>query len=133
MRLLITIGLFISFWLVPASAVAQQSDIQKRAEKIAASFNKQKDKVKEKSGGKQERYYRKVSGEPAIRQNSEAYSGLYEMLGLDFTINLQVGNDGKVEASGFEPATGSTTTRRARKFRLENAKVEGALLTGTKV
>ena len=132
MRTLFTIGLLISLWLVPSSIISQQSDAQRRAEEIATSFNKQKDKLKEKSGGKPERYYRKFRGEPVIRQNINAYSGRYEMSGLDFTISLQVGNDGKVEASGFEPSTGSKT-RKPRRFKLENARVEGALLTGTKV
>lgn len=132
MPTLFIIALLISFWLVPSTAVSRQLHAQDRAEEIAASFNKQKDKLKEKFGGKQERYYRKFRGEPVIRQNMAAYSGTYEMPGLDFTINLQVGNDSRVEASGFEPSTGSTT-RRPRRFRLENARVERALLTGTKV
>jgi hypothetical protein len=132
MPTLFIIALLISFWLVPTTAVSQQPVAHGRAEEIAASFNKQKNKLKQKAGGKQERYYRKFSGEPVIRQNITAYSGTYEMPGLGFTINLQIGDDGRVEASGFEPSTGSTT-RKARRFRLENARVEGALLTGTKV
>lgn len=132
MHTVFIIGLLISFWLAPSNVISQQSDGQRRADLIAAAFNKQKDKLKEKSDGKQERYYRKLSGEPVIRQDIATFSGLYEMPGLDFTINLRVGNDGKAEATGFEPSTGSTT-RKALRFRLENAKVDGALLTGTKV
>jgi hypothetical protein len=130
MRTLFAVTLLISLWLVPSSAISQQSDAQRRAQEIAASFNKQKRKVKEKFGFREEKY-KEVRSEPVIRRNIRDYSGVYEVPDLGYTMNLQVGSDGTVEASGFEPATGGT--RQARRFRLENGKAEGALLTGTKV
>ena len=130
MRKLFVIGLLISFCLVPPSTISQQSDAQRRAQEIAASFNKQKRRVKEKFGFREEKY-KDVRGEPVVKQNLTAYSGVYEVADLGYTMNLQVGSDGKVEANGFERATDGI--RRARRFRLENGKAEGALLTGTKV
>ena len=130
MRTLFAIALLISCCLVSSSAIFQQSDVQRRAQEIAASFNKQKHKVKEKFGFREE-MYKKVRGEPVIRQNIRAYSGVYEVTHLGYTMNLQVGSNGSVEASGFEPATDGTQP--ARRFRVENGRVEGALLTGTKV
>lgn len=132
MRALFIILLIISFSFVPATAPAQQSNAQKRAGEIAASFNKLKDKLKGKPGSKQERYYRRIESQPAVKQDVKTYSGVYEMPGLDFTIALQVGNDGKATAGGFESATGSRI-RQARRFKLENAQIENSLLTGTKV
>ncbi|HEY0458757.1 MAG TPA: serine hydrolase [Pyrinomonadaceae bacterium] len=133
MNRLSIVGLLFSIWLVPSAAVSRQFDVQKKANEIAASFNRQKQKVKEKSGVKED-YYRRVRGESAVKQNVIDYSGMYEMPGLDFTIDLQVGNDGKAEATGFDSSTGSkSAARRTRPFRLENAKVESGLLTGTKI
>ena len=130
MRALSIITLFVSLWLIPVSALSQESDNQKRTQEIVAYFNKEKHVVKEKFGVRKEKY-KKVVSEPVIKQNIIDYSGVYEVQGLGYLIDIQVGNEGKVKATGAEPVNGDH--RQARRFRLEGARITGAMLTGTKV
>ena len=130
MRPLSIITLLVGFWLIPVNAISQESYTQKRTQEIVASFNKQKHKVKEKYGVRTEAY-KKVVSEPWIKPNIRDYSGVYEASDFGYLINLQVGSDGSVKAFGSEPA--NIGTRQARSFRLEGAKIVGAMLTGTKV
>jgi hypothetical protein len=130
MRPLSIITLLIGFLLVPLTAICQESSTQRRTQEIVASFNKEKHVVKEKYGVRTEKY-KKVVSEPAIKQNIRDYSGVYEVSGFGYLINVQVGSDGSVKATGSEPA--DSGTRQARSFRLEGASITGAMLTGTKV
>ena len=127
MRPLFLITMIVSFSLIPENAISQESDTQKRTQEIVASFNKQKHAVKEKHNVRVEKYKR-VESEPVIRQSPRDYSGVYEVPGQGFVIDIQVGSDGKVNAVGSEPGNGNT-----RRFRLEDANITGAMLTGTKV
>ena len=120
--LLLTAGLTQSF--------AQAPDFKIRTQTIVASFNKKKHVVKEKYGVRKERY-KEIRCEPAIKQDIKDYSGTYEVFDLGYSINLQVASNGKIEASGYEPATLNSTS--GRQFTLKDAKIEGALLTATKV
>jgi hypothetical protein len=130
MRPLSIITLFVGLWLIPVSALSQESGNQKRTQEIVAYFNKEKHVVKEKYGVRQEKY-KKVVSEPVIKQDLKDYSRVYEVQGLGFLIDIQVGNDGKITATGAEPVDGDN--RQARRFRLEGASITGAMLTGTKV
>jgi len=130
MRSLSIITLQVGFLLTPVNAIPQESYAQKRTQEIVASFNKQKYVVKEKYGVRKEKY-KKVVNEPVTKQNIRDYSAVYEVSDRGYLINIQVGSDGNVKAIGSEPANGGT--RQARSFRLEGAKIVGALLTGTKV
>ena len=120
MRTYVVIALFVA---CAVNTFAQQTSSQSRAQTIAAAFNKQKHAVKEKYGVRREKY-KDVRSEPAIRQNIRDYSGVYEVGELGYLINIQVGSDGRVQANGHE---------NGRTFTLENAKIEGALLTASKV
>src|SRR5215471_7964386 len=130
MHTLFVITLLFGSWLIPLNAIPQESDAQRRTQEIVASFNKRKDAVKEKYGIRKEKY-KEVRSEPATKQSLGDYSGTYEVSDWGYRINLQVGSDGKVQANGYEPASGRTG--QARGFRLENARIAGALLTATKV
>jgi len=130
MRPLSIITLLVGLWMIPVNAVSQESYTQRRTQEIVASFNKQKHTVKEKYGVRTEKY-KKVISKAVIRQNLADYSGAYEASDLGYLINIQVGSDGNVRASGSEPANGGT--RPARSFRLESGKIVGAMLTATKV
>lgn len=105
------------------SASAQQLSSQARAQELATAFNKQKHVVKEKHGFRKEKY-KDVRSEPALKQNISDYAGVYEVSDLGYMINIQVGSDGKVQANGNE---------KGRTFRLENARIDGALLTASRV
>ena len=122
MRTLVLIGLLIGVY---ASAFAQQHSSQTKAQAIAATFNKHKNVVKEKHGVRTEKY-KDVRAEPVVKQNARDYAGVYEVGDLGFLINIQVSNDGRIQADGYEQG-------RSRAFRLENATIEGALLTASKV
>ncbi len=102
-------------------------DAASRARELAASFSKSKHEVKEKHGVRVEKF-KDVRSEPAPKGDARAYSGEYEA-DYDCVLSLHVYGDGRVEATGSEPADFGRT----RKFTLKGARVEGALLTGTKV
>jgi hypothetical protein len=120
MRTFVVIVLLIASGVV---AVSQQLSGQARARELATAFNKNKHVVKEKHGVRREKY-KDVRSEPAIKQNIGEYSGVYEVTDLGYVINVQVGSDGRVQASGSE---------KGRTFTLENARIDEALLTGSKV
>jgi hypothetical protein len=102
------------------SAIAQQTS---RAQELATAFNKHKQVTKEKHGVRMEKY-KDVRSEPAVKQNIADYSGAYEVSDLGYVINIQAGRDGSVQAFGND---------KGRTFRLENARIDGALLTASKV
>ena len=122
MRTLVVIGLLIGSCV---SAVAQQPESQTKAQAIAATFNKHKNVVKEKRGVRMEKY-KDVRAEPVVKQDAGDYVGQYEVADLGFQINIGISNVGRILASGFEQG-------RSRAFKLENARIEGALLTASKV
>jgi hypothetical protein len=115
-----------------AYSSTQASDAQKRADEIVASLNKKKEMVKEKYGVRKEKY-KEVRCEPVVKTNPDEYSGTYEIsdLGLGYSLTIRVGNDGRVDAYGYEPT--GRGVKEARQFALRDAIVEGALLTGEKV
>ena len=121
MRSILVIGLLVGLGV---GIVAQQPS-QTKAQAIAATFNKHKNVVKEKHGVRMEKY-KDVRAEPVVKQNVTDYSGVYEVGDLGFLINIQVSNDGSIQAIGYEQG-------RSRAFKLENARIEGALLTASKV
>jgi hypothetical protein len=106
-----------------ANVISQQLSSQTKAREIAAAFTKNKHAVKEKYGVRMEKY-KDVRSEPAVKSNIGDYSGVYEVRDLGYVISLQVGSDGRIQASGSE---------NSRSFVLENAKIDGALLTASKV
>ena len=106
-----------------ANVISQQLSSQTKAVEIAAAFTKHKHAVKEKFGVRMEKY-KDVRSEPAVKSNTLEYTGVYEVPGLGYVISVQVGSDGRIQASGSE---------NSRAFVLENAKIEGALLTAWKV
>jgi hypothetical protein len=113
-------------------SLTQASDARKRADEIVASLNKKKEQVKEKYGVRREKY-KEVRCEPVIKASPSEHSGTYEVSdpGLGYSLTIRVGNDGSVDASGYEPAEGGVND--ARRFALRDARIEGALLTGEKV
>jgi len=115
---------------VSSQTLASVADAQTRTQAIAAVFNKSKNVSKEKYGIRKEKYVN-VESNPVVKANPEDYSGTYEIPGFAFAIHLRVDHSGKAEGDGYEPLTADQTVRRA--FTLRNGKIEGALLTATKV
>jgi hypothetical protein len=108
----------------PASAGAQA-----RSQAIAASFSKFKNVSKEKNGVTKTKYL-KVESQPAVKSNPEDYSGTYAVPDLGFALRLQVDHSGKVEGTGYEPIADPAVRRM---FALRDGRIEGALITATKV
>jgi len=105
------------------SAVSQQQSSETRTREIAISFNKVKHAVKEKNGVRIEKY-KEVKTESVVKPNKSDYSGIYEVSDVPYVITIQVTNDGRVQAGG---------TEQGRPFKLDNASIEGALLSATKI
>jgi hypothetical protein len=120
MRTFVAIVLLTTFGV---SAIAQQVSRQTRVQEITLAFNKQKHVVKEKNGVRTEKY-KDVRSESVTKPNIADYSGVYEMTDLGYVLNLQVESNGRVQGSGSD---------KGRTFRLENARIEGPLLTASKV
>ena len=110
-------------------ALSQETSAQ-RTRVIVASFNKKKHNVQEKKGIRVERY-KEIRSEPAILKNIRDYSGSYEAPELGLSLDLQVDGNGVVTGNGYEAI--DADQRVFRGFALKNARMVGALLTGTKV
>jgi len=122
--------LFVAAGGASSQTLASASDPQTKTKAIVASFNKFKHLSKEKHGIKKEKYL-KVESNPVVKANPEDYSGTYEIPDLGFAMHLRVDHSGQVEGDGYEPLTPDPAVRRT--FTLKNGKIEGALLTATKV
>ena len=130
MRTLYVITLFVISVLIPSNIISQELNSERRTQEIIASFNKQKNANKEKYGVSKEKYKR-VQSESVTRPDIRDYAGVYEVPHLGYAINIEVGSDGKVEETGYEPASGAAQP--ARGFRLADTTIVGALLTATKI
>jgi hypothetical protein len=113
-----------------SQTLASAPNPQARSQAIAASFSKFKHLTKEKHGIRKEKYL-KVESQPVVKTNPEDYSGAYEIPDLGFALRLRVDHTGNVEGAGYEPLNSDPAVRRV--FTLKNGKIEGALLTATKV
>src|SRR5688572_20627704 len=125
MRRFLAAGLAAGVCLAAVAVASARQDAGGRARELAAHFNKDKHKVKEKRGVRLE-VFLEVRGEPAFKPAAD-YSGAYEAES-GFRIELRVSPDGAAEGRGEEPGAGG-----GRRFALRDARVSGALLTGTRV
>ena len=122
--------LFVAAGRISSQTLGSTADPQAKTKAIVASFNKFKHLSKEKHGIKKEKYL-KVESNPVLKANPEDYSGTYEIPDLGFAMHLRVDHSGRVEGDGYEPLMPDPAVRRT--FTLKNGKIEGALLTATKV
>ena len=121
----------IAFALVDArDGVAQGLNVQARTQAIVASFNKSKHVVKEKRGVRVEKY-KEVRSSAAIKPNIRDYAGSYEADGMGMSLDLKVDGSGNITVNGYDRVDMDSPVR--RRFTLRNARIQGALLTGTKV
>ena len=127
MRRLLVAGLAAGLFLAAfVGAGARRQDSGARARELAAYFNKDKHKVKQKRGVRLE-VFLEMRGEPAALPDAAEYTGAYESE-PGYPFELRVAADGAAEGRGAEPSAGG-----ARRFTLRGARVSGAVLTGTKV
>ena len=129
-RLFLAAALSAGLWRGPTQGAASpQTNAAERARQLAAQMSKTKHAIKEKRGVRVEKF-KEIRSEPAVRSDPREYAGDYEA-DMGFRLSLTVGAGGRVEGSGTD--TSFEDGRRARPFKLRDARVEGALLTGTKV
>ncbi|MDQ3817092.1 MAG: hypothetical protein M3362_05310 [Acidobacteriota bacterium] len=122
--LLLLAGLCLS----SATLFAQQFSSQQRAQELAASFNKSKHRVKERRGVRVEKF-KEVRNEPVVKADVREYAGTYvASVGMDYPLKVAVASDGHVEVTGSELSKDGILH-----FTLRDAKIDGGLLTGTKV
>jgi hypothetical protein len=121
------IALIVSLLLSATNIFAQQQQpaASDRAQTLAAALDKTKHKVKEKHNVRVEAFV-EVKNEPVVKNNPKDYAGDYETQeDSGWTLNLRVADDGAVEASGVDREKG--------RFVLRDARIEGAVLSATKV
>lgn len=119
-----TLALVTLLAATPGIAASQEVTAPSRAQDVAAVFSKHKHVVKEKRGVRREQYV-DVRSEPFVAHTIAEYSGVYQVVGLGDVIHLQIGSDGTIQAAGHD-------SEPSRSFVLENARIEGAVLTATK-
>lgn len=135
MSQIITAVLFIILSLfVSDGAFAQTSDAAARTDELVAALGKTKYKKKEKKDVVIE-FYLEVKNEAVVKSNVAGYAGSYVCETGEYRVELRVSADGRVEGSGFDPIYENSDLDKpeSRKFTLQNAKIDGALLTATKV
>ena len=120
--LVLAIALFV-FVLVDARA----QDAGSRSQTLAASLDKTKYKKKDKPTVKLEIYI-DIKNEPVVR-DAASLAGSYESEDNEYALDLQV-SGGSVSGSGWDRTPDGN---RRRSFTLKDARLEGALLTATKV
>jgi hypothetical protein len=112
-----------------AESVSAQTAVPAHTQAIVASFNKSKHAVKERHGIRVEKF-KEIRSVPAVRANPADYSGSYDA-DWGFRLDLQVDAKGNVSGSGTDPIDPDGAMLRT--FTLSDGKIDGALLTATKV
>ena len=120
--LLIALFLFVG---VPIGAYAQ--DAGQRTRELTSALDKTKYKKKEKANISIEIYI-DIKNEAVVREDPTSYSGNYEA--ENYRMALSVAKDGSVTGEGYD--TLGDNGRRMN-FTLRDARIDGALLSGTKV
>jgi hypothetical protein len=122
-------ALAIGAMTIASPAIAQSSrSAEARTSAIAASFSKFKNVSKEKRGIRKSKYLR-VQSEPALLANPADYSGKYVASDWGFGFDIRVNPDGTFTGTGYDALDGNVS----RTFTFRNGKIQGALLTATKV
>jgi len=116
----------IVFSIGVGSVIVAQDSIQ-RTRDLVASLDKTKYKKKEKANVSVEVYV-DIKNTAAAKATPADYSGVYDADG--YRLQLEVAVDGSATGSGFDTLVDSG---KSVDFTLRNARVDGALLTATKV
>lgn len=107
--------------------VVYGQDARSKTNELIAALGKTKYKKKEKKNIAVEIYV-DVKSEAVVKSNVRDYSGVYES-DSDYRLELRVSVADKIEGNGYDTEHNSGK----RNFILKNARIEGALLTATKV
>lgn len=102
---------------------------RQQAQQLVAALDKTKYKKKEKRNISIEVYVN-VKNEPVVKNPAE-YSGLYQSEGSDYKLQLNVSADGTAIGNGYDSLNYDGGQK--VNFVLRDARVDGAMLTATKV
>jgi hypothetical protein len=105
-------------------------DVSQRTQDLVAALDKTKYKKKEKKNISIEIYV-DVKNEPVVKSNPGEYSGVYEARESGYRMEIQVAANGSATGSGYDTVNWNDSAK--ENFTLKDARIEGALLTGTKV
>ena len=125
------IALIIAVFVTGLSCEVYSQDAGARAQTLAAALDKNKYKKKEKHNIKIEIYI-DIKNEPVAKNNPAEYSGSYGGEDNGYKLDLKVAADGSASGSGYDSVNWNDASPKA-KFTLQNTRVDGALLAGTKV
>jgi len=104
-------------------------DTEQKTQNLIAALGKTKHKKKEKKNVSFELYI-DIKSEPVVKNKVQDYAGVYESMQVGYRIELRVSADGKIEGNGYDS---DFNTSQKQNFTLKDARIEGALLTATKV
>ena len=107
--------------------VVSAQDAQTKTSELIAALGKTKYKKKEKKYISIEIYV-DIKSEAVVKNDVREYSGVYEAES-DYRLELRVSGKDKVEGNGYDRVNNSNK----QNFTLKDARIEGALLTATKV
>jgi hypothetical protein len=112
-----------------SGGMAAQTAVDQKTRDLVASLDKTKYKKKEKANISIELYV-DVKNEAALLGSPSEYSGTYVSEANDFRLDLHAGKDGRATGGGYDtlPETGNRVN-----YLLKEARLQGALLTATKV
>ena len=126
-RIFISI-IVIILWVGLNNSVLAQNAEQKTQDLIAA-LGKTKYKKKEKKNFSFELYI-DIKSEAVVKTDVRDYAGVYQSADAGYQIELRVSADGKVQGNGYDSRFENS---RKHNFTLKDARIDGALLTATKV
>ena len=104
-------------------------DAERKTQDLIAALGKTKYKKKEKKNFSFELYI-DIKSEAVVKNDIRDYAGVYQSPYTDYRIELRVSADGKVEGSGHDSGLDDS---QKQNFTLKDARIDGALLTATKV
>ena len=123
MSRILVLALVLVFCGALVGSIYAQAD---RTQELVAALDKTKYKKKEKRDIKIEIYVN-VKNEAVVKKNAAEYSGIYGDQNAGSRLTLKVASDGSAEGSGYDGDKGKLN------YTLKNARVNGAMLTATKV
>lgn len=118
--------LFVFCFVFLSDAVYAQN-AQARTDALIAALAKTKYKKKEKKNISIEIYI-EIKSEAVVKSNPSEYSGVYQSEG--YRLDLRVAADGNATGGGYDHVGDNSIKQN---FTLRDARVEGALLTATKI
>jgi hypothetical protein len=126
------IALIIAVFVTGLSCEVYAQDTSARTQTLVAALDKTKYKKKENKYVSIEIYIN-IRNEPVVKSNPADFSGSYGTEDNGYRLDLKVAADGSATGSGYDTVNWEDKSSSKARFTLKDARVEGALLTGTKV